>query len=600
MKKSFIVFFIIAFTLLLGSHQIGYAQNPIEANCSNGVQWKYENGTFYLFEFESLVNNLNQHDSMLCVVGIYSPKNEQLLKCQIKEIDSSYALNYVELPCNVDDLIEYKIKFFFWKTTMHPLCDAETFDIFNVAPTCLNGGYQSVYSHSTGNKSIYNAVPALGHSFGEDETIQEAGIVECGYKNHSCTRCELEENFTYYTDMEMARLCMYGDLTGIGKKSEVPITVSFKGEGKQFENYALLKYQGHTSLMYDKKNFTLKLFKDSARTNKNKIVFRDWKKEHKYILKANYVDPSVCRNLISADVWSEMVACREGHSERLDKCSNYGATDGFPIALYLNDEFIGLYTMTLHRDDDLFDMDDDVMDAIAVTNTNHQDASRFKDEATFDDVSDWEVEFNGLADDTWVENKVNQFIEFVRTSSDEEFKTHLSSYMDVNSAIDYLIAIYGLGITENGSKNLTLASYSDGAWIMSLCDMECAFGLKSDGNGYYSPEYFLPVYDNSTWVSNTDSLLWDRILNNFYPELKARYTHLRNTVLIEEAITKKVNAFTLPIAEEFYEADAKLYPDMPQLDIPATEQICEYINQRLALLDKALLQENAIGGLENE
>lgn len=590
MKKIFTVFmFIIAITLLINGHQIGYAQGPIGESCSNGIQWEYEKGSFYLFNYASLINKLNNNDSMLCVVGVYNKENNQLLKCQMKEINSSYNQKAVELSCNTDNLSEYKIKFLFWKTTMEPLCDSETFDILNVSPTCLNGGYQSVYSYSTGNKSIYNAVPALGHSFGEDEIIKEAGIVECGYKIHACTGCGFKDKFTYYKDTEMARLCMYGDLTGIGKKSEVPITVSFKGEGKQFENYALLKYQGHTSLVYDKKNFTLKLFKNEERTDKNKIVFRDWKKEHKYILKANYVDPSVCRNLVSADIWSEMVACREGHSERLDKCSNYGATDGFPISLYLNDEFIGLYTMTLHRDDDLFDMDDDVMDAIAVTNTNHYDESRFKAPATFTETSDWEVEFNGLPDDTWVEDKVNRFIDFVRTSSDEEFKTNLSTYMDVNSAIDYLIAIYSLGITENGSKNMTLASYSDGPWIMSLCDMECAFGLKDTGGEYYSPEYFLPVYNGSDLSSATDSLLWDRILNNFKDELKLRYFELRETFLTPERIIEKAKKFTSVINDEFYKADEKLYPDMPQLDISAITQIEEYVTERFTLLDEAFL-----------
>lgn len=588
MKKSIVVFLIaIAFILIIGKHQTGYAQNPIGSVCSNGVTWQYEKGSFFLFNYESPVDNLKENEAMLCAVGVYG-NNGQLIKCRTARIDKSYISNYVELPCNIDDLKEFKLKLFFWKTTLEPLSSSETFDILNVMPTCLTGGYQSVYSHSTGNKSIYNTVSSLGHGFGEDEIIQEAGIVECGYKMHTCKRCGLTEEFAYYTDTEMARLCMYGDLNGIGKKSEVPITVSFKGEGKQFDNYALLKYQGHTSLIYDKKNFTLKLFKNEERTDKNKIVFRDWNKEHKYILKANYVDSSVCRNLISADIWGEMVASREGHSERLDKCSNYGATDGFPISLYLNDKFIGLYTMTLHRDDDLFDMDDDVNDAIAVTNTNHNDESRFKAEASFGGNSDWEIEFNGLSDDTWAENKVNQLIDFVRTSTDEEFKNDLEKYMDVNSAIDYLIAIYSLGITENGSKNMTMASYSDGPWIMSLCDMECAFGLKDTGGEYYSPEYFLPVYDRTQWNSATDSLLWDRIINNFEGELKMRYSELRKSVLTSERIIEKVNEFTSIINSEFYKADEKVYPDMPQLDIPVTKQIEEYITERFILLDEVL------------
>ena len=47
-----------------------------------------------------------------------------------------------------------------------------------------------------------------------------------------------------------------------------------------------------------------------------------------------------------------------------------------------------------------------------------------------------------------------------------------------------------------------------------------------------------------------------------------------------------------PIPEEFYEADANLYPDKPQLDISAMEQISDYINARLVILDQIFTEEN--------
>lgn len=468
------------FVGLAFSLQSAYAEEIYGSDCSNGVKWEYSDGLFTLYNVGVFSEQLNEKEVGMYSAAIFST-DERLIKCKIVfNHDNSSS---VFLPCDAEGLSDFKVKFFFWKNNFDPMSLSEIFDVSHTEPDCVSGGYTTIYSHRSDKKEIINVSAPLGHNYGEYETIKEASVAECGYRKRTCERCGDVETAAYYTESDISRLCMYGDLTGIGKKSEVPITVSFEGEGKSFENYALLKYQGHTSLIYDKKNFTLKLFKDEERVNKNKIVFRNWKKEHKYILKANYVDSSVCRNLVSADIWSEMVACRDGHSEGLDDCSNYGATDGFPISLYLNDEFMGLYTMTLHRDDDLFDMDDDVKDAIAVTNTNHHDESRFKSPATFSEGSDWEVEFNGLSDDTWVKEKVNRLIDFVMTSTDEEFRAGLSDHMDVNSAIDYLIAIYSLGITENGSKNMTLASYSDGPWIMSLCDMECAFGLTADGTG---------------------------------------------------------------------------------------------------------------------
>ena len=78
-------------------------------------------------------------------------------------------------------------------------------------------------------------------------------------------------------------------------------------------------------------------------------------KEHKYILKANYADVTQSRNLICADVWSDMAASRANVHPRLVRTSNYGAVDGFPVSVWHNSEFLGLYTLNLHKDDDLFE-----------------------------------------------------------------------------------------------------------------------------------------------------------------------------------------------------------------------------------------------------
>ena len=588
MKEKFFLKCILIFALIVFcAYQSVNAEELLGGDCGNGIDWEYNSGTFTLQNLKAFSEILDNNDTIMYTIGAYS-KDERLLNCSTAYENNSDS---VSLLCDIDDLIDYRLKFFFWKNGMMPVSSKATFDILCVEPTCTSNGYTSVYNKENDKKEIFNISKALGHDYGDYEILKEANVTACGYRKRICRRCGNVEETPCYSDMEMARLCMYGDLTGIGKKAEVPITVSFAGEGNLFDCYAYLKYQGHTSLIYDKKNFTLKLYKDEMRSKKNKIVFRNWKKEHKYILKANYIDPSACRNLICADIWSEMVMCRDGHNEMLDSCSHFGATDGFPIALYLNDNFFGLYTMTLHRDDDLFNMDEGVYDAIVVTNTNYRDESRFKEQATFSEESDWEVEYNGMEDDSWAKNKVNDLINFVMTSSDEEFRNNLNRYLDVNSAIDYLIAIYGLGITENASKNITLACYSGGTWIMSLCDMEAAFGLTSDGTGHYQANLFLPICNGGKWNSNTNSLLWDRLLDNFEPEIRARYSELRSSVLVPEEIIGKVRTFINSVPAEFYSADMNLYPDMPQLDIAASEQIEEYIISRLNLLDEIFINQ---------
>jgi hypothetical protein len=99
--------------------------------------------------------------------------------------------------------------------------------------------------------------------------------------------------------------------------------------------------------------------------------------------------------------------------------------------------------------------------------------------------------------------------------------------------------------------------------------MEDAFGLSPDGTACLSAEAFLPEYADGKWSSSTGSLLWDRLLNAFAPQIRARYAALRQTVLSEEALTGRIRLNNIetrevtghPAGEDF----AHSAPDLPDL-----------------------------------
>ena len=578
--------FILILFLIMGPN-LSYVRG--ETNVYDSLEWNYD-----IDENEFIIYNawevFEDQPDLRCIVGIYK-ENGQMLSCGMVEPDPE---GKIEVKCTgVDIPQECSMRVYFIDSNYAPVAPTMTYCVSITEPTCTENGY-AILEWDEGKRSkVIKVFAAQGHSINEIVSQKPVDAVTCGTALRECEVCAFSEEVAIYPECDIARLCMYGDLTGIGKKAEVPVSVSFEGAGQELDCYALLKYQGHTSLVYDKKNFTIKLFKDEALSQKNKIVFYDWNKEHKYILKANYIDNSGCRNLVCADIWSEMVACRDNYPSRLADSSNFGATDGFPMALYLNDEYIGLYSLTLHRDDDLFDMEDGNRDGILVVNTAQSESAFFRAPATFDDQSDWEVEYSGLEDDTqWLEDKLNTLIEFVNTASDEAFKENLSQYLDVNSAIDYLIAIYSLGLTNSGAKNITVATYDDGPLFFSLCDMENAFGLSATGEQVFAPYEYLPTYNDGVWDSATGSLLWNRMLQNYEKEICDRYTELRKDVLTSERICGKVSDFLYPISEDFYKADSLLYPEMPHIVGSVQSQIEEYVSQRLILLDQLFLNQN--------
>lgn len=460
------------------------------------------------------------------------------------------------------------------------------YEITVIAPTCTEKGYSLYHNPLTGETLTRDIVPATGHRFGAWETVQEQQGAELGLRRKICSVCGAEEQEAVFPQDDFPKLLLTGQVDGIGKKKELPVTARFEGLGQRFTDEAMLKYQGHSSLKYDKKNFTLKLYLNEGHTEKDKRTFFSWRPENKYILKANAIDASQVRNLICADIWADMVASRAQIPKRLQGLSNYGAVDGFPLALYMNDRFYGLYTLNLHKDDDLFGMKKGARDAIVIINDVKTDASRFRQAAAFDEEDDWEVEFSGLEDPAWAQDKLNALIEFVRTSDDAAFRAELQDYLDVDAALDYLLALYALGLTDNGTKDLVLVCFDDGLWIPSLYDLEDGFGLTADGLGYAAADDFLPTLENGTWSSATGSLLWDRILQNFLPELQTRYRQLRTGVLTDEGVFKRIENAVSGIPAIYYEADARAFPELPRPEGDPAAQMKQDFTRRIAALDR--------------
>jgi hypothetical protein len=139
-------------------------------------------------------------------------------------------------------------------------------------------------------------------------------------------------------------------------------------------------YCSSLSKFYEKKNYTIKF--DNAFEAKE-----GWGEQKKYCLKANYIDFSHARNVVSAKLWSQIVASRSVANENLASCPNYGAVDGFPILVVINGEYQGIYTFNIPKDIWCYG------DAMYVmTAEDHVNATRFKEIAK-GDGSDFEIEY---------------------------------------------------------------------------------------------------------------------------------------------------------------------------------------------------------------
>ena len=159
--------------------------------------------------------------------------------------------------------------------------------------------------------------------------------------------------------LDMPKVFFNGDKPT--NKTSVHATIEYISKNEHFKGYVDIKCQGNSSMAYPKKNYTIKMFKDEARSTKLKKDFKGWGKQSKFCLKANYIDHSHARNIISAKLWGQVVKSRSDFDtlpEELKTSPNYGAVDGFPIKVYYNNTYEGVYTWNIPKDGWMNNMDD--------------------------------------------------------------------------------------------------------------------------------------------------------------------------------------------------------------------------------------------------
>lgn len=375
---------------------------------------------------------------------------------------------------------------------------------------------------------------------------------------------------------------------------ELPVILTYTSKTDSFKAYSTLKVQGSSSTVYPKKNFTLKMYSDSNRTTKFKYNFRGWGKQSKFVLKANWIDITHARNIVSARLWGDMVKERSGLSqypEAFRNAPNLGAIDGFVIKVFVNGIYQGRYTWNIPKDKWAFNMEVADDSAILCAGDLHQNA--YFDKPTQITGGDyWE---DKLHDDIGLPGMVTRFnnwINFVDSSSDSDFGNNLSSYAYVDSLIDYYIMLYVFCTVDNIGKNQIYVTYSGCPFIASAYDMDAIYDLDAYGNINSESNKNSPFPDDSWGHVN---VLYTRLRTVFENDIKNRYAELREGALSTANIMSRYESFMRTqteslIAEDYASTTAGgAYANIPSKTTNNIHQIRDYIVARMTYVDSVLL-----------
>ena len=368
-------------------------------------------------------------------------------------------------------------------------------------------------------------------------------------------------------------------------KTYVSGELEYVSKSCKFHAYTYIKLQGNSTLHLPKKNYTVNLYSDENRSVKLNKEFKNWGLHNNFVLKADYNDILHARNVVGSKLWSKVVQSRSDYDtlpEELKNSPNNGAIDGFPVRVYINGAYQGLYNWTIPKCDCMVGMNNE--------NANHVLLS-----AEFNDNGDIAYQNNPCNFNTLWDGGEDYFSVEVGENSPElvsSLNTIISSIinndsasleqsLDIKSAIDYFIFQEIILGTDGLAKNMLLATYDMSKWYLSAYDMDATFDLDWNGEilEYYNSDMPYAPYNNQF------SSLLQYILNNYHDAYVKRYVELRKSVLSYSSIIEEFEKYIGIFGEDVYIKDTAIYPDIPSVVDNRLRSLRSFVRDRLEYLD---------------
>jgi len=368
-------------------------------------------------------------------------------------------------------------------------------------------------------------------------------------------------------------------------------------------NFSKVKIQGSSSQTFPKKNYTL-TFEDNVN------FVPSWGYHKKYVIKSNFNDFTQARNVCAAKLWGNVrrTRIRERTAFLVDENSNYfadgsgnhiygavdpqlcvaincGAVDGFPIMVYMNGEYWGLYCLNVPKDDYMANMGHGDSECILSTNYSSTQAEYFKGLATMEEDEggylDFEVEYASeeFEQSAILESINTMLAKVINTHSD--YKNEISPYIDFDSAIDYYILCAVIDNLDGIGKNYLLQTWDGVKWYFCAYDLDMILGnINSRGNVYGAPTR------GGSFSSLADKHRMFHIIYTYCrDELIARYKYLKTSALSESNVGAVFGRFMIEIPKNVYDYETLRWPQTTGTSLKTYDQICNWYRLRLQYLD---------------
>lgn len=433
-----------------------------------------------------------------------------------------------------------------------------------------------------------------------DVTLTQAGLPADGQTVGNAIR-----NATTFKPEDYGIQVLYlwgGNITSLKDKS-VTLTneVTYK-----FPHYHIqgtlnkFKVQGASSVYLPKKNYTLNF-------DQSFEAFGGMGKQHKYVIKANYKDATQSLNNVGAKLWGKirgthlqldgaiqnssgdyLVDDNGNHiigvtDPQLSIGGHYGAVNGFPIAVYINDQYWGLYSFNIPKDDWMAKMPKS--GKYAIVDAVWKDQGAFNAETTFKD--NMELQFCSTKDNTWAKDSINELIRAAKGHYDnaQALDAALTPLVDYDSVYDYYIYSVLTGNVDGVYRNYLLQTFDGKKWYFVAYDMDESFGKTPQDTNYLSA---YSIGGDDFWHEETT---FENIANNnrlFYQfwkfhkdEVLKRTKDLISGVMSAPSVDSTFINYSQLIPRIALIAENKVWKNTPDTSVNTIDRIGRWYHDRI-------------------
>lgn len=392
------------------------------------------------------------------------------------------------------------------------------------------------------------------------------------------------------------------NITSLVDKSKTlknEVTYSFPKFGA-YGTVEKLKVHGQTSASLPKKSYKVTLDQDIE-------IFSNYGKMKSYVLKANYNDASQALNVVNAKLWGKLRASHvvndtgiltesgdtlvDNNGQRivgetdpqLSIGANYGAIDGFPVGVYINDEYWGLYSFTVPKDDVMAKMPKSGKHAIVSSDWEPQGA--LQAETNFKDKM--ELEFCSTKDEQWAMDSINTLIRAGLKDYDsaQNFDDALTPLVDFDSVYDYYIYSLLIGNVDGIYRNYLLQTFDGKKWYFAAYDLDVTLGKTSIKAGYLSPRSTTGnnVYTHETTFENM--ALSNRLFYQFWKfhkdEVLNRTKELIDGIMSAPDVDATYINYGCKIPRIALVQEATAWTKTPDTSVNTTDRIGRWYHDRI-------------------